>query len=107
MADLPQRLPASLPGVENKLLCRAIIEACERINNGDPDAAYQCLLAGLERATEYAETGADWAADLAHSYREALAQAASLRPGPESARRSRRQPPRPLVGEQAPADAAD
>jgi hypothetical protein len=57
MAELPEGLAASLPGVESKLLRRAVIEACERINNGDPEAGYQCLLAGLERATEYAETG--------------------------------------------------
>jgi hypothetical protein len=90
MVDLPERLPASLPGVESKLLCRAVIEACERINNGDPEAGYQCLLAGLERAADYAEAGAEWAAGLAHSYREALAQAATLRPGPRADRGARR-----------------
>ena len=91
MAGLTERLSVSLPGIESGLLCRAILEAWERINNGDPEAGHQCLLAGLERATEYAETGAEWAADLAHSYRQALAHTSALRPGPRASRRSRPQ----------------
>jgi hypothetical protein len=67
---------------EYKLLCRAIVDAGVLLADDHASAGYRCLHEGLERAAELAETGADWASDLADSYRSALFHYSCLYPVP-------------------------
>jgi hypothetical protein len=74
---------SALQQVEERLLCQAVDEATHWMADGRFSAGYRCLLMGLERAKEYAESGMGWADELAESYRSALFSYASLRPIPE------------------------
>lgn len=68
-----------LSKAENKLLCRAVAEACELVGRGDPVAGYRCLATGLERVSEFASEGEAWAGELVDSYQSALKEFASVR----------------------------
>jgi len=57
---------------EDRLLCRAIQDAIRHIDNGEVAAGYQCMLAGLEHATDLLDTGESWAGGLVEAYRSAL-----------------------------------
>ena len=67
---------------EYKLLCRAIIDAGVLLADDHPAAGYRCLQEGLDRAKELAALNADWATDLAESYRSALFHYSCLYPVP-------------------------
>src|SRR5262245_37889424 len=73
-------LPEGVAEVEHKLLCRAIRDAGQRVNDGEVVAGYRCLLDGLERAEEFSDAGEAWAEDLAASYRDALFELSYLYP---------------------------
>src|SRR5205814_10483979 len=74
---------AALQQVEERLLCHAVDEATHWLADGRFSAGYRCLLMGLERAKEYAESGMEWADGLAASYRSALFSYAFLNPTTE------------------------
>jgi hypothetical protein len=73
-------LPPVLERVEDRLLCRAVQEACFLLAKDRPSAGYRCLQAGLERACELAGAGAPWAEGLVESYRAALYHYSCLYP---------------------------
>lgn len=63
------------PGLElaeYKLLCRAVQDACRELRFDAPQCGRDCLLAGLARASDYAEAGVPWGDGLADEYRRAL-----------------------------------
>src|SRR3712207_385958 len=72
-----------LQQAEYRLFCRAVQEATQLAAAGEAAAAQQCLLAGLERASDLVDAGEGWAVSLVRDYRRALAQLASCYPAPE------------------------
>lgn len=63
------------PGLElaeYKLLCRSVQDACRELRFDAPQSGRNCLLAGLARASDYAEAGVPWGDALADEYRRAL-----------------------------------
>lgn len=63
------------PGLEiaeYKLLCQAVQDACRELRYGAPQSGRECLLSGLARSSDYAESGISWGDALADEYRRAL-----------------------------------
>jgi hypothetical protein len=60
--------------VEYRLLCRAVQDACYELRRGQAERGREFLIAGLARASEYAESGDAWGNALADEYRRALSE---------------------------------
>src|SRR5947209_7916819 len=65
---------------EQRILCQAVQEATRWLADGQYSAGYRCLLAGLERAKEWEDSGQPWARELVASWRTALFEYAALFP---------------------------
>jgi hypothetical protein len=57
---------------EYRLLCQAIGDACHDLRWGQVHAGRRHLTAGLERASDYADSGLPWGDALADEYRRTL-----------------------------------
>jgi hypothetical protein len=88
--------PPVLEQIEYKLLCRAITDAVRLASKGDVTAGYDCLRAGLDRATEGVAAGEAGAQELVNGYRSALDHYSSLYlDQPHEVYTVRVEPPRP------------
>lgn len=62
----------TLERAEQKILCLAIQDAVRLAAEGEISSGYRCLMAGLDRAKEYASTGEPWAEGIAGEYERAI-----------------------------------
>ena len=65
---------------EQQLLCQAVQEATRWLSEGEYSVGYRCLLAGLERAQEWEESGQPWGPELVSAWRTSLFEYAALYP---------------------------
>jgi hypothetical protein len=62
----------NLPRVEIDTLLMTVTDAVDRAMEGDPAGGYEALLAGLRRAEEIRDEGAEYGAELVTRWQDAL-----------------------------------